>query len=204
MSDVTLGRLSRELGDLLHLPPVWERVRRDTDAVAQITAARDVLEDTDRAIAAHQAMSPREDLGELYLVVYGVLQALDAQAEATQALVRAFARATSLDFKFTTSMSKELARLLLVKHRAVAHSVKGEKDKECVYFGITENSLRHNQFNLHSWESMVGRKRESPEVVEIPALLRNVQTILRGELIRLRDAIAEGVHSTGASEAASK
>jgi hypothetical protein len=178
--------VSQEIGDLLHHESLWPRIEGNVDAVAQITACRDVIEDTDWAVRAHETIPISEDTGDLYLITYGLLQALQAQQDATDLLFHATARALGLG-GFKLGRRKRLAQLTRVRHDAIGHPVKGSATRDVEYYGIVQISLSRNGFDLCHWKGILGNEPPVNVPIDLRSIANEHLSIIETELRRLAD-----------------
>lgn len=135
--------LERRLRDAVNVPQVQKQLMQDMRHWQQLCSSMDVIGDTYSAIAAYLASPDVEDIGQLYLLAYGLLQVLFVQQDA----VRHAAEAIGLSYEF----SENLLAVRSVRNNAIGHPTKrGGKNSES--FGIVQVSLSREGFTLYSFD----------------------------------------------------
>jgi hypothetical protein len=104
----------------------------------------DVIGDTDMAVAAYQCLEPVPGTGGLYLIAYGLLQALFVQQDA----VRHVAEAVGFDY----TLPSPLRLIREIRNCAIGHPTK-RYGADAKSFGIIRISLDQKRFTLYSFES---------------------------------------------------
>lgn len=130
----TVQQLGWCLRDVLNDPVVRDRLMQDARRWRQLCSSMDVIDDTDSAIAAYLGSPPIEDIGQLYLLAYGLLQVLFVQQHA----VRHGSEAVGLQYQFP----EQLMAVRKTRNNAIGHSTKrGNRESES--FGVVKVSLSH-------------------------------------------------------------
>ena len=134
--------LERKLRDAVNVREVQDRLMKDERRWEQLCSSMDVIGDTDNAISAYLSSPQIKDVGHLYLLAYGLLQALFVQQDA----VMHAAEAIGLSYKFPA----DVLAVREVRNNAIGHPTKrGSKNPES--FGIIQVSLSHDGFTLYSF-----------------------------------------------------
>ena len=182
---------SSRISVLLQEDLLWEALKGG-DAIARITAARDVLEDTELAITEYEAIPESASEPQLYLGTYGVLQAMQAQKDALVALTHELQRAFQFERLMGRRDIEDLDAGLLVRHQVVGHPVKGTKKDEYNYYGISAPTLRAGGFQLVEWNKMLGTARDERLLdVDLHKLIRVQKEIVEKALVRVIAALEE-------------
>jgi len=128
---------------------------QDKPMFFQLSSSMDVIEDTQLAIQAYSQNVFENDnhMGELYLAIYGLLQAIYVQQDAIINL------SESLRIPENINSYQRLAEIRSIRNDSIGHPTKrdfehkhkkGEKKKASYHF-ITRISLSKNGFDLLSW-----------------------------------------------------
>jgi hypothetical protein len=114
---------------------------QDRQKWGQLCSSMDAIQDTQCAVRAWATSSSSDDLGERYLRIYGVLQALFLQQDA----VRHAAEAVGSEW----SPTGDLMDIRNIRNQAIGHPTKqGPHDAS---FGIVQWSLTTGSFELSSF-----------------------------------------------------
>lgn len=143
VAQTSIRELERRLRDAVNVPEVQDRLMQDRRRWNQLCSSMDVIGDTDSAIAAYLGSPPIQDVGQLYLLAYGLLQVLFVQQDA----VRHASEAVGLNYEFP----QDLMAVREIRNNAIGHPTKrGGKNAES--FGIVQASLSHQGFTLYSFD----------------------------------------------------
>jgi hypothetical protein len=93
---MSLHHLTQQIRDFINEPRHQDALLKEIARWFQLTAALDVAEDTDLAIDAYLS-SDRRSAGDLYLEIFGVLQAVFVQQDAIAHLAEALDITLDLD-----------------------------------------------------------------------------------------------------------
>lgn len=127
-------------------------VARGERAFRQLCASMDVLGDTEECVAAYLAVADNAHTdGMLYLMTYGLLQALILQQDALSHA------AESIDFQY--ARPEELKAIRDVRNDAIGHPTKRGRDSSPDHFGIVRISMHGKGFTLYNWEWKPGQTR---------------------------------------------
>jgi len=112
----------------------------------QLCASLDAIEDTKLAIDSYVAIESGNDNGQLYLLVYGVLQALFLQQDAVNNLCEA------LVIPVEHSKYPKLKEIRKIRNDSIGHPTKRDQSKgKHSYHHISRISLTLNGFDLMSY-----------------------------------------------------
>lgn len=139
----------RRLDPLLKDKPGWN----------MLASAMDVVSDTEWAITSYEH-GDYADKGMLYLVLYGLLQAMYVQQDGLENLVRALGGSE----QYKIESEPEAAFIRSIRHNAVGHptkqgSTKPKKDGragEQISHAIVQHSLHKNGFTLLRESNLTG------------------------------------------------
>src|SRR3990172_4229384 len=114
----------------------------------QLGAALDVIDDAANAIHAYRCSRRDVDVGERYLLTYGLLEALYVQQNAVQHLCEA------LDHCWKWKSEAVLMNIRDIRNSASGHPTrKGMQGQPPTFHGIVQTSMAHSGFELYSWDS---------------------------------------------------
>jgi hypothetical protein len=115
-----LNELRSAIRDFVQHPRRRDALASNTPEWNAIASAFDTIADTDTVIATYKAMpARRHDTGRLYLMIYGLLQALYVQEDAVESLVRGFS--PSANPKYKIENEPEAARIRVARNKAIGH-----------------------------------------------------------------------------------
>lgn len=117
----------------------------------------DAIGDTESAVAAYKRMGRTSNSGKIYLLVYGLLQALFVQQDA---VINA---AEAIGMKY--ALPDELRSIREIRNCAVGHPTKRGNGKDAESFGIVRISLTHRRFTLYSYRCWHEEDRLFREIV---------------------------------------
>ncbi len=126
----------------------------DTPNWNQLASAFDTIDDTDMAIETYTSLpDEREDKGLLYLVIYGVLQAIYVQQDAVEALVRGFWPQRSPQYKI--EHEPEAASIRSIRNKTVGHPTKDGDVKSRMKPGVqTSYHIIQNTMSTSGFQVM--------------------------------------------------
>lgn len=156
-TDSTVSRLAHEFRDMVNTSHIHDRLAKDRKKFSRLCASMDLIEDTNMAIAAYLTGKKRTDKGHLYLMAYGLLQALFVQQDA----LRNAADVVGMPYKLPDSVQRTVRD---VRNQAIGHPTNcgGES------FGIIHISLSSERFELYSFDWDDDWK---PEPIEFRSLI---------------------------------
>jgi hypothetical protein len=112
--------LRRSILEFIHHPRRLDPLLKDTPNWNQLASSFDVIADTEMAIQTYSGLpAVGNDKGMLYLMIYGLLQALYAQQDAVESLVRAFR--PNQTPRYAIESEPEAEEIRSVRNRAVGH-----------------------------------------------------------------------------------
>jgi hypothetical protein len=143
--------LLSSIREFIHHPRRLDPLLRDKPAWNMLACAMDVVSDTEWAITSYER-GEYADKGMLYLVLYGLLQAMYVQQDALQNLVRALEG--NDQYKIANEPEAELIRR--VRHDTIGHptkqgGIKAKKDGgagEQISHSIVQHALNKEGFTL--------------------------------------------------------
>jgi hypothetical protein len=157
----------RNQANLLTEPARWN----------QLCSALDVIGDTELAINAHLTRTGSKDIGESYLVVYGVLQVLLVQQDAV--------RYASVALGIPMIFSKDLKEIRKIRNDAIGHPVTGKENKIHKSNFMTRATLSDQAFTVMSVYS--DEKQAEFRTYELPKLI----DLQRVELTKFLDTVLQ-------------
>ena len=151
----TADTLMRRIRDLINAPRAQEVLFQDRPRWLQLTSSLDAIEDCELAIEAYEARaadehdSGREDgghAGDIYLAVYGLLQALFLQQDALRDMCG------SLRVELQLKDFPRLQEIKELRNDSVGHPTnrRGRKGQPASYHMLSRHSLTYEGFNLLS------------------------------------------------------
>lgn len=170
-----MEQLTLAIRDFINEPRVRHFLYQNKQHWNQLCSCLDTIEDTQLAIEAYKRNTKAADKGHLYLHLYGVLQAMEVQQDATFDFCEAVGEPKSVkDYP-------GLLKIREVRHRSVGHPTKqthGRKGLSPAHHFINRMSLNHKGFQLLSTD---GTKDEFSDV-SLAELLKAQAEEVRGIL----------------------
>jgi hypothetical protein len=139
-----------------------------------LCSALDVIGDTELAFNAYSDSSGVSDVGQRYLLLYGVLQAMLIQQDAVKKISEAFQ--CSLSFPPTINKIRE------IRSDSIGHPMSRKRDKIDKANFIQQISLRHNGFTLMTILSDGNYYFQS---IDVPKLIHEQKQFLEAVLLDL-------------------
>jgi hypothetical protein len=174
----SIDELEQQIRDFINSPRKRHALMKDTARWNQLCSCLDTLGDTQLAIRAYeQSSEPPRAAADLYLLVYGVLQALIIQQDAVNNLCQALA----IDYVPDNSL-KEIRD---IRHDSTGHPTKRGSGKRQTYNFIGRSSLTKEGFDL-----MTTYPDNSPHLfrhISTKSLIRNQTNVIQkalGEVLR--------------------
>ncbi|MGH9428047.1 MAG: hypothetical protein ACRD2L_17330 [Terriglobia bacterium] len=140
MTITDLQDLQQQIRGFINSPRKQSGLLRDSAGWNKLCSALDVIGDTELAIDAYLTRQPTSDVGESYLIVYGILQVLLTQQDAVKHLCE------SLSIK--VAFPKALQRIREIRSNAVGHPMEGRENKASKSNFIQRVSLSERGFTL--------------------------------------------------------
>ena len=145
--------LRRSIHEFIHHPRRLDPLLRDKPNWNQLASSFDVIADTEMAIQTYGVLPDAgNDKGYLYLIIYGLLQALYVQQDAVESLVRAFKPNETPQYKIESE--PEAQEIRLVRNCAIGHpTVQGNAKSRKTHgiqtsHHISQPSMRNGGFTL--------------------------------------------------------
>ena len=133
----------KQIRRLINQPRRQNNLIKDLPCWNQLCASLDAIEDTKLAINSYVAIESGNDKGQLYLLVYGVLQALFLQQDAVNNLCEALA------IPVERSKYPRLQEIRKIRNESIGHPTKRNQSKgKHSYHYISRISLTLKGFDL--------------------------------------------------------
>lgn len=148
------GKVSSQFGILAQVLEIRDRVnapwkhyqlRQDRRLFSQVCSSMDTIEDTAFAVHAFETESLPTSAPALYLIVYGLLQALYLQQDAVFHLTQA------LGSPAKRSAWPDLEDVRYIRNAAVGHPTKKDRPKPVSFHHITQVTLSRAGFEMLSY-----------------------------------------------------
>ena len=190
VSDSAIQRLANEIRkfrDAATTGGGYERLIKDKRKHSQLCASMDAIEDTSRALSYYTECRPepnqlarRDKAGRLYLMVYGVLQAIVIQQDAICNAAEAIG--------FAYELSADAKEIREIRNCAVGHPTKRDRKKQNgpESFGINMSSLTWDKFAYYSFDKCSAEKQKK---VNIPGLIDQCAGESRAALKRMSESL---------------
>jgi len=178
---VTVIELVQVVRNRVNEPRFHGKLQGKTKAYGQACSSMDMLGDSTMAIEAHGRMQAK-DVGEQYLLLYGLLQAMFVEQDAALHLCKALDHPASLDDY------EQLRQIRDIRNCSVGHPTEQGKEKERWFHFITQSSLSKDGFDLNSVNA---DGRRSARQVSIGQLLENQASGVSSILELLLKTLAE-------------
>ena len=120
MPEATVSELERQIRALINDARKQHVLLNNSATWIQISSSLDVIGDTELAFEAYDKAPPTDDAGAIYILVYGVLQALVLQQDAVRHLVEAL----GLDSELGSEPDSLLLEVREVRNASVGHPTK--------------------------------------------------------------------------------
>ncbi|MFN0243624.1 MAG: hypothetical protein ACKVWV_12085 [Planctomycetota bacterium] len=174
----------REVRDLFNEAPFYNDLMRDVVQYQQACSSMDMLADTRLAVEAFGKLElPPNDSGALYLVIFGVLQAMQTQQDALQGLEHALSY--YVDKKPTRELAAAFRDVGRLRSRAVGHPTNPTKSGTDNCFGIIRGSMTRTNFDLYTFDY----RTWLPERVDLTGLIAAHLDEMTKQVTSLRDAL---------------
>lgn len=177
----TISELEQELRRLINIPRKQYSLLKDTASWNMLCSCLDTIGDTEFAIDSYLKKADVSDTGEKYLIVYGVLQALFIQQDATKNL----AEALGIEF----NPEPFLSNIREIRNASIGHPTKHNVKKTVMYNFITRPSLSTKGFTLITTFSHEGGPKFSR--IDILDLISKQRTSLQKILSQMISKLKE-------------
>ena len=145
---MVLYELVQTIRSYINKPIKQHKLLKNKDLWNQLCSSMDVIEDTELAIESFVNREFKEDFGILYLAVYGLLQALFLQQDATKHLNESLGYG-NIEF----SNFPDLQTVRNTRNDAIGHPTKRSYGKPLSYHYISRATLSYKGFQLLSFYS---------------------------------------------------
>lgn len=145
----SVRELMAQIRDLVNEPWKHYELRQNSARFSQLVSALDTIEDTEEAIIAFETEAGENTAGELYLIIYGLLQALFLQQDATRHLSEA------LGARDTFNQYPQLMVVREIRNDSIGHPTKRDRRKgqPTSYHQISRPTMSKQGFQLLSYYS---------------------------------------------------
>lgn len=164
-----MGKQIQIIRDLINKTLIKSPLLKNGALWDQLCSCLDVIEDSEFAIDAYFDREPGENIGEFYLNVYGLLQALYIQQDAV------FHLCESLSIPETKENYPRLKEIRNVRNASSGHPTKKRTKKQRSYHHISQSTLKPDGFQLASF---FGNGTLKFEDISIPALIADQRTCI--------------------------
>jgi hypothetical protein len=176
----SIAELERQIRDFINKPRKRHALMQDTAAWNLLCSCLDTVGDTELAIRAYEQFGKAPTVGDLYLLVYGVLQALFVQQDAVENLCQALVIHYEPD--------QLLNEIRDIRHDSTGHPSKRGHGKGWAYNSIIQSSLTKEGFNLMT--TYPDNRRPLFRRISIESLIKNqrdgIQKVLTDVLRKLK------------------
>lgn len=183
MTNETIQELSLSVREVVNDPGMEHMFMDSTVRRYWIACCMDTVEDAQVAVEAYRRLEPsREgaDKGNLYLVVYGVLQAMFLQQDALSNL------ASALNFPYEIDSYPGLKETREVRNQIVGHPTSYKRKGKESYFAINRRSLSLDSFKVLEFTDQGQRQMLQIDIRKTlsdnEALVRQALEELKGKL----------------------
>lgn len=164
-----MGKQIQIIRDLINKPLIKSPLLKNGALWDQLCSCLDVIEDSEFAIDAYFDREFGESIGEHYLRVYGLLQALFVQQNAVRDLNE------SLGISNPLNNYPRLKEIKEIRNASSGHPTKKGTKKQRSYHHISQPTLKPDGFQLVSF---FGNGTLKFEDISIPALIADQRTCI--------------------------
>lgn len=145
----SVRELMAQIRELVNQPWKHYELRQSSARFSQLVSALDTIEDTEEAIIAFETEAGGNTAGELYLIIYGLLQALFLQQDASRHLSEA------LGVHDTSNQYPQLTVVREIRNDSIGHPTKRDRRKgqPTSYHQISRPTMSRKGFQLLSYYS---------------------------------------------------
>ena len=174
MHEATISELEQQIRNLINDPRKQHILLKNSATWNQICSSLDVIGDTELAFEDYEKPRPADSGGAIYILVYGVLQALVLQQDAVRHLVEALGLGSDLG----SERDPVLQAVRDVRNASVGHPTK-RRELARSHF-ISRISMTKTGFNLMTFYA----EHDRPQLqwVNIPDLIATQRSQLRKRL----------------------
>lgn len=186
----TVQDLRREIRDFIQHPRRLSPLLHDKPNWNMLVSSFDTLSDTQYAIETYEAMPAVGDTGMLYLVIYGILQALYVQQDTVESMVRAFE--PNAQPRYRIEDEPEADEIRKIRNRAIGHpTVEGNvKSRKTPGVQMSHRVVQHSMHKA-GFTLMTGFADGSYTFtdVSIPELIHKNRSMVERVLRRIKDKL---------------
>ncbi len=164
-----MGEQIQIIRDLINKPLIKSPLLKNGALWDQLRSCLDVIEDSEFAIDAYFDREFGESIGEHYLRVYGLLQALFVQQNAVRDLNE------SLGIPNPLNNYPRLKEIKEIRNASSGHPTKKVTKKQRSYHHISQSTLKPDRFQLVSF---FGNGTSKFEDISIPDMLADQRTCI--------------------------
>jgi hypothetical protein len=176
MSNDTVTSINRRIRRLINEPRLNRIIRQEQRDFNRVASALDVIDDSQSAIDAYSKQTTDIELGQTYLSLYGVFQAVILQQDALSAMEDALKVTAS---KALTRRRDELRRK---RHDTVGHPTERRDERTSYSHQIIQNSLTRTSFELIRADNTGGIQFEQ---IDVRSLIADQSRLMVDGLLRL-------------------
>lgn len=180
----SIDKLARQIRDLINKPRKQHELFQNTAAWNMLCSCMDTIEDTELAIGAYEKSSDPPTVADVYLLVYGLLQALFVQQDAVSNLCQALV----VDY-VPNNLLEEIRE---IRNDSTGHPTKRGSGKGHAYSYIGRSSLTKKGFDLVT---------NYPD--KRPSLFRhiNIESLINDQRGAIQNVLAEVIKKLKSEEA---
>lgn len=178
----SVHELMTQIRELVNEPWKHYELRQDNARFSQLVSALDTVEDTEEAIIAFNTEAVENTAGRLYLIIYGLFQALFLQQDATRHLSEA------LGVHDTFNEYSQLMVVREIRNDSIGHPTKRDRRKgqPTSYHQISRPTMSKQGFQLLSYYSDGSRQFRD---ISIPDLVADQRKFLAEMLTLVVNAL---------------
>ena len=173
----TIRELSQWIREYGQGPRHQRRLMADPFLWHQTWVAMDIIDDVDSAFDAYIHNDFPEEMGELYLRIYGIMQALFLQQDAVSDLIQAIHPTRPI---VQNDVLKDIRE---ARNMSVGHPTRLKRKGALSSHGIVQNSMRKDGFDLLSYPSQAGKIFDKIPVLALIAQEREETTRILSEVV---------------------
>lgn len=168
----SIDELEQQVWDFVNNPRKRHTLMQDTAAWNLLCSCLDTVGDTELAIRAYEQSRKPRTAADLYLLVYGVLQALFVQQDAVENLCKALV----IDYV----PDKLLKEIRDIRNDSTGHPTKRGGGKGQAYNSIGQSSLTKEGFDLMT--TYPDNRRPLFRHISIESLIKNQRDVIQRAL----------------------
>lgn len=166
----------RIIRDMVNTPEQFYILKNNKSLKSQLNSSLDTIEDTDLAMESFIKIKVKKDYGILYVLTYGILQALILQQDAVKHMCEA------LGIKYDDTKYPYLRKIREIRNDSVGHPTK--RNIGTFHF-IARNTMSDHGFQLESIDNNGIPKYEKIDIYELISKQKGIINMI------LKNAIKE-------------